>query len=137
MRDKLQIRLVRKGAIPVAGILTLRHGSSVVYKYGCSDERFHNLGGMPFLFWKLVEESKGSGAEKIDFGRTDLDNAGLIVFKDRLGTSRKLLTYYRYAKTRKRRMASLRDSRAIRQFFSLLPEAVSSAAGKMLYRHLG
>jgi hypothetical protein len=92
---------------------------------------------MPFLFWKLVEESKGSGAEKIDFGRTDLENQGLIAFKDRLGTRRKLLTYYRYAKTRRRELASLRDSRAIRQLFSVLPETVSSAAGRMLYRHLG
>ena len=137
MRDNLQVRVVRKDAVPVAGMLTLRHGSSVVYKYGCSDERFHNLGGMPFLLWKLVEESKASGAEKIDFGRTDLDNAGLIAFKDRLGARRKLLTYYRYAKTRKRGLASLRDSRAVRQLFSFLPETVSSAAGRMLYRHLG
>jgi CelD/BcsL family acetyltransferase involved in cellulose biosynthesis len=137
MGDKLQVRLARKGAAPIAGILTLRHGSNVVYKYGCSDERFHNLGGMPFLFWKLVEESKASGAEKIDFGRTDLSNTGLIAFKDRLGTKRKLLTYYRYAKTRKHGLSSLRDSRAIRQLFSFLPETVSSAAGRMLYRHLG
>jgi hypothetical protein len=137
MGEKLQIRLARKEGVPVAGILTLRHRSSVVYKYGCSDERFHNLGGMPFLFWKLVEDCKASGAEKIDFGRTDLDNAGLIAFKDRLGTNRKPLTYYRYAKTRKRGIASLQDSRAIRQFFSLLPEVISSAAGRMLYRHLG
>lgn len=137
MRNKLQITLARRDRVPVAGMLTLRHGSSVVYKYGCSDERFHNLGGMPFLFWKLIEESKASGAEKIDFGRTDLDNKGLITFKDRLGTRRKPLTYYRYAKTRMRAVARLRDSRAIRQLFSFLPETVSSAAGRMLYRHLG
>jgi lipid II:glycine glycyltransferase (peptidoglycan interpeptide bridge formation enzyme) len=135
--DKLEIRLVRKNRVPIAGILTLRHGPSVVYKYGCSDERFHNLGGIPFLFWKLVENSKASGAEKIDFGRTDLDNAGLIAFKDRLGTSRKLLTYYRYTNARKRGLANLRDSRAVRQFFSFLPDAISSAAGRVLYRHLG
>jgi CelD/BcsL family acetyltransferase involved in cellulose biosynthesis len=137
MGDKLQIRVARKDGVPIAAMLTLRHRASVVYKYGCSDEKFHNLGGMPFLFWRLVEESKASGAEKIDFGRSDLDNQGLIDFKDRLGTRRKLLTYYRYAKSAKRGVATLSDSRAIRQFFSLLPEAVSAAAGRVLYRHLG
>jgi len=92
---------------------------------------------MPFLFWRLVEESKESGAEKIDFGRTDLNNDGLISFKDRLGASRKLLTYYRYTKTAGRGVATLSDSRAVQQFFSFLPEAVSSAAGRVLYKHMG
>ena len=137
MGDKLQISVARKDRVPVAALLTLRHRSTVVYKYGCSDDKSHNLGGMPFLFWRLVEESKASGAEKLDFGRTDLGNEGLIAFKDRLGTSRKLLTYYRYTKTPNRGLANLRDSRAVRQFFCFLPQVVSSAAGRILYRHLG
>jgi len=48
---------------------------------------------MPFLFWRLIEESKASGAERINFGRSDLDNDGLITFKDRVGARRKLLSY--------------------------------------------
>jgi Acetyltransferase (GNAT) domain len=137
MGDKLQIRLTRKNGVPIAAMLTLQHQSSVVYKYGCSDARSHNLGGMPFLFWRLVEEGKASGAEKIDFGRSDLNNEGLIAFKDRFGARRKLLTYYRYTKTGRRGVATLWDSQAVRQFFSFLPDAVSSAAGRVLYRHMG
>jgi CelD/BcsL family acetyltransferase involved in cellulose biosynthesis len=137
MGDKIQIALARKNGAPIAGMLTLQHRSSVVYKYGCSDERFHSLGGMPFLFWKLVEESKVSGAEKIDFGRSDLNNEGLIAFKDRMGTKRKLLTYYRYTRTKRRGAVNLWDSQTVRQFFSFLPNAISSAAGRVLYRHMG
>jgi CelD/BcsL family acetyltransferase involved in cellulose biosynthesis len=137
MGDKLQIRMARKDGVPVAALLTLEHRSTVVYKYGCSDEKLHHLGGMPFLFWKLVEESKASGAAKIDLGRTDLNNEGLISFKDRLGTSKKLLTYFRYTQTPRLDVAGLRNSRAVRQFFFLLPQAVSSAASRILYRHLG
>jgi len=134
---KLVIRVARKNGAPIAAILTLQHGSTVVYKYGCSDESFHNLGGMPFLFWKLIEESKASGAEKIDFGRTDLDNEGLLTFKDRFGTNRKLLTYYRYSRAGRKQTLSLSDSQALRQFFAILPGTISSAAGRILYRHLG
>lgn len=137
MGDKLQIRLARKNGVAVAAMLTLRHGSSVVYKYGCSNERFHNLGGMPFLFWRLIEESKASGAERIDLGRTDLNNEGLIAFKDRLGTNRRLLTYYRYTRKPKHSFGTLSDSRALRQFFAFLPEGISSLAGRVLYKHLG
>jgi len=137
MGDKLQIRVARKNAVAIAALLTLHHGSSVVYKYGCSDEKFHNLGGMPFLFWKLVEESKASGAEKIDLGRTDMANEGLIAFKDRLGAGKRLLTYYRYAKTSNKGIAALSETRALRLFLGVLPETVCSAAGRILYKHLG
>lgn len=135
--DKLQIRVARKNCVPIAAMLTLRHRSSVIYKYGCSDERFHSLGGMPLLFWRLIEESKTSGVEQIDCGRSDLNNDGLIVFKDRLGTRKQLLTYYRYARREKQGMETLRDSHKIRQLFSFLPDAISSAAGRVLYKHMG
>jgi hypothetical protein len=137
MGDKIQIRLARKNGAPIAAMLTLRNRSCVIYKYGCSDARFHNFGGMPFLFWRLVEESKASGVDKIDCGRSDLNNAGLIAFKDRLGTKKKLLTYYRYTKTGRRGMATPWDSQAVRLFFSFMPDAVASAAGRLLYRHMG
>jgi CelD/BcsL family acetyltransferase involved in cellulose biosynthesis len=137
MGDKIQIRLTRKNGTPIAAMLTLRHRSCVIYKYGCSDARFHKLGGMPFLFWRLVEESKASGAEQIDCGRSDLNNEGLITFKDRLGTDRKLLTYYRYAKTGTREALTPWDSHTLRQFLSFLPDAVTSAAGRVFYKHIG
>ena len=65
MGENIQIRLARKEGIPIAAMMTFRHRSSVIYKYGCSDESLHNLGAMPFLFWRLIEESKAWGAEKI------------------------------------------------------------------------
>jgi hypothetical protein len=137
MGDKIQIRVARKNGVPIAAMITLRHRSSVVYKYGCSDERFHNLGGMPSLFWRLIEDSKASGAEQIDFGRSDLNNEGLIAFKDRLGASKKLLTYFRYTRAARQGVGSLQHSRPLQQFFSILPETVASAAGRVLYRHMG
>jgi len=136
MGDSIQIRVARKDSTPIAAMLTLRHRSSVIYKYGCSDKKFHNLGGMPFLFWKLIEESKASGAAKIDFGRSDLDQESLITFKDKFGATRKLLNYYRYPKATEEKSAGWGEH-AIRQFFSVLPDAVSSTAGRILYRHMG
>jgi CelD/BcsL family acetyltransferase involved in cellulose biosynthesis len=134
--DKAQIRVARNHGAAIAAMLTLQSRSTIVYKYGCSDEKFHPLGSMPFLFWKLVEDAKQSGAELIDFGRSDLDQEGLIVFKDRLGAQQKPLKYYRYPPARKLSNTSAWGSRAIRRFFSMLPDPVLSAAGG-LYRHLG
>jgi CelD/BcsL family acetyltransferase involved in cellulose biosynthesis len=134
--DKLQITVARKNSTAIAAMMILRHGSCVVYKYGCSDERFHSLGGMPFLFWRLVEESKRSGADRIDLGRSDLDHEGLVVFKDRLGSQKKKLTYYRY--TNPEVVASTPLNFGISQrLSSVLPNFALSGAGGLLYRHMG
>jgi CelD/BcsL family acetyltransferase involved in cellulose biosynthesis len=137
MGEKCQIRLTRKDGVAIAAMLTLQHRSCVVYKYGCSDEKFHSLGGMPFLFWRLIEETKTAGSEKIDLGRTELNNDGLITFKDRLGARRKLLTYCRYTDKPARGGANLFESPKLRQCISYLPKAISSVAGRVLYRHIG
>ena len=137
MGSASKIRVARKDGTAVAVLLTLRHGSVVTYKYGCSDARFHHLGAMPLLFWRLIEDSKAESAEKIDFGRSDLNQPSLTLFKDRFGTSRKLITYYRYSNEAQRPAFLPLELHALRQLFSLLPDAVSSAAGRLLYRHIG
>lgn len=133
----VEIRVARKNGIPVAAIFTLKHSHTVVYKYGCSDERYHSLGAMPFLFWKLIEESKAEGAGLLDFGRTDMDNQGLTAFKDHFGAVRRQITYLRYpasATNAGRAAASIPFARRV---FSVLPGALSSRLGGLLYRHMG
>src|SRR5208282_5243177 len=50
-------------------------------KYGCSDARFNNLGGMHLLFWRSIEEAKKDGLRTFDLGRSGREGAGLNVFK--------------------------------------------------------
>lgn len=135
--ENLQIRLARKSGTPIAAMLTLRHGSNMVYKYGCSDETYHQLGGMPFLFWRLIEESKEAGAARIDLGRSDFDNTGLITFKDRLGAAHRSLNYYRFTNQDTADSKSRWQSHSLRKLFSSVPDAVLSAAGAHFYRHFG
>ena len=137
MGDKMQVRLARKNGISIATMLTLQRRSGMVYKYGCSDEQFHNFGAMPFLFWKLIEESKASDLNEIDFGRSDLDNEGLITFKDRFGTTRKRLTYVQYPQAKKGEGMSRWDKPAFRRVLQILPDAVLPMASGLLYKHIG
>jgi CelD/BcsL family acetyltransferase involved in cellulose biosynthesis len=136
MGENAEIRVVRKGSTAVAAILTLRHRRTIVYKYGCSAGEFHSLAGMPLLFWKLIQESKTEGMDEIDFGRTDMENVGLTQFKDRFGTLRKRLTYYRYGDYGPK-AGSVFDVPATRALFAALPHALSSRLGGMVYRHFG
>jgi hypothetical protein len=137
MSPNAEIRLARKDGRAIAAILTLRHREKIVYKYGCSDAAYHHLAGMPFLFWKLIEESKAQGAKEIDFGRTDVEDEGLILFKDRFGTRRRKLNYFRYAGRGHERSAQGMDMHAARALCSVLPASLSSRAGELVYRHIG
>jgi CelD/BcsL family acetyltransferase involved in cellulose biosynthesis len=138
MGENIHIRVARKNGAPIATLLTLRHRTNIIYKYGCSDGAYHQLGGMPFLFWKLIEEGKATGAECLDFGRSETDNEGLIAFKDKFGTTKRTLTYYRYPQIKKQQSAhSWGDSGLAKRMFSILPDGVLSAAGSILYKHIG
>lgn len=135
--ESATIHLASKNTRPVAGILTLRYKKTLVYKYACSDAEFHNLGGMPFLFWKAIQEAKTLGLEEFDLGRSDLDNAGLVSFKEHLGATSSKLTYYRFPAPRSNRQKTsfLRD--AAGQVIARLPEPALRFAGSILYKHAG
>jgi hypothetical protein len=135
--DRLAIRLLSKDGHPVASILTLAHKDTLVYKYGCSDERFHNLGGMPLLFWETIQRAKQAGLRVLDLGRSELDNPGLVQFKEHLGAVRSSISYYRYpAQAPVGRVRSW-ASGTIRNGLSHLPDWGLVPIGNLLYRHLG
>ncbi|HEY2120387.1 MAG TPA: GNAT family N-acetyltransferase [Candidatus Acidoferrum sp.] len=140
--ERLKIRMAFKGDHPVAGMVTIRHRGTFVYKYGCSDARFHSLGGMPMLYWKSIREAKTTGCRIFDFGRCDFDQAGLIIFKRRWGAAESVLTYSRYANQDNTAMhfppeeASLKMKLA-KELFAHLPVKCLSFVGNILYKHVG
>ena len=132
--EKLTIHVAFHNEAPVASIMTLLHKQTLVYKYGCSDAKFHNLGGMPFLFWKAIQQGKQAGTTEFDLGRCAEDEPGVALFKERLGASRTELNYYRYPISSPR--SRLRMPWA-QQIFAHMPDAVLTGAGRLLYKHLG
>jgi hypothetical protein len=137
LQDTLRIHVASKNGIPVAAILTLSANRTLVYKYGGSDARHHRRGGMPFLFWRVIQEAKAQGQEELDLGRSDLDQAGLIAFKEHLGAKRAALTYYRHPNRRGPSPLAGRFLSVARKVVPFLPDAVLDLSGRLLYRHLG
>jgi hypothetical protein len=136
--DRLKIRVASKAGRPIASIMTLRHGDVMVYKYGGSDASAHNLGAMPFLFWKAIQDAKENGVQKFDFGRTDCDNTGLITFKDRWGSQRSELTYWRLPNQRGLSHGQWkRKLKFAGPIFACIPDRLLAASGRVLYRHIG
>lgn len=136
MGKDAQIRLVLKGDLPVASILTLTNKRSLVYKYGCSDSRFSHLGGTAMLFWNAIQEAKANGLEEFDLGRSDIANTGLISFKEHWGAERSTVNYWRYPL----KSGSSKPERLIRytkMIISVVPDQALVMLGNLFYRHLG
>lgn len=140
--DALKIRIVRKDGLALAGMLTVRSKDTLVYKYGGSDFRYHNLGSMHLLYWTSIQDAKASGLRFFDLGRTDAGQAGLNTFKNRWGARESLLTYSRYALSEdSSHMFDLSllkpKTEAARKLLAYLPNGLTSLLGRALYKHVG
>lgn len=140
--DALKIHVAYKGDKPAASILTLQFRDTLTYKYGCSDLSFNNLGGTQMLFWRAIQDAKRLGLQRFDLGRSDMDNPGLAVFKERLGAARSELTYLRWSADESSKahfVSSASDwkLRIAKHVFAHAPAKVLSVIGNLLYKHVG
>jgi Acetyltransferase (GNAT) domain len=135
--DTMKIRVASKEGRPIASILTLSRRDVMMYKYGCSDERFHNLGGMHLLLWTAIQEATKTGCREFDLGRSDSDNPGLIAFKDHWGATRSQLTYFRNPAPLLPIVATALARRLVRFGCAHAPNRLLIALGEILYKHIG
>ena len=136
MGDQLKIRVASTHGVPVASILTLRFKGTLMYKYGCADQRFFRLGGMQMLLWRAIEEAKEDSLQELDLGRSDAGDEGLLVFKDRLGATRTTITYFCYPTQFQHKSFGARYAQR-KGMLAYAPRRLLTTAGKLLYRHFG
>jgi lipid II:glycine glycyltransferase (peptidoglycan interpeptide bridge formation enzyme) len=134
--ENLKVRVATKDDLPVASILTLAHKKSMVYKYGCSDARFHRFGGMAFLFWNAIQDAKDRGCEQFEMGRSDTGNLGLISFKEHWGTVGTELRYWTYPQ-QSGMIAGSSGKSVVRKLVPIAPDFVLRKMGELLYKHVG
>ncbi|QHS50707.1 GNAT family N-acetyltransferase [Edaphobacter sp. 12200R-103] len=134
--DRLKIHMMSKDGVPAASILTITHKQTIVYKYGCSDVSFSNLGGTPSLFWKVIQQAKLDGLTAFDLGRSDYGDEGLVGFKQHLGAAVSDLIYFRNVPSSEPKSSSALSS-LIGPVFSRLPDPFLEGIGNLLYRHMG
>ena len=137
MGKDVSIRIAFKNGQPIAGIMTLDHGKKMVYKYGGSDAKFNNLGATPMLFWQAIKDAKHAGMEELDLGRSDLNNTGLISFKERWSAARETLTTWRAPDVNTSPSLERRKARLAKEVCVWLPDRVLNLVGRYLYRHIG
>lgn len=137
MGERLQFKIAFKDNKEIAGIVTLQHGKTLTYKYGASDPDQQNSGGTPLIFWKAISEAKEAGLTRLDLGRSDLDNPGLITFKDRLGAKQYPLSYNRWLHKPVAEGSKRRQPQVLKRLFAMMPDSILRTTGRLLYRHVG
>lgn len=135
--EKLKVRVVSKDGQPIAGIITTHFRDTDVYKYGCSDARYHNLGGMFLLMWHAIQDAKVSGARYFDLGRSEQVNEGLVTFKEHWGSTKIPLPYYRYPAGSNTDVQSPWKLWLIQKTCAYLPYPLLKTLGAVLYKHVG
>ncbi len=123
----------------IAGVLYLLFRDTVTYKFNASDEAYLKLRPNHLLIWTAMEWACQKGYKVFDFGRCDLENAGLREFKRQWAAQEFPLPYYYYPQIR--RVWALRGkglaTRAIETGVRFMPSFILRLAGSALYWHLG
>jgi lipid II:glycine glycyltransferase (peptidoglycan interpeptide bridge formation enzyme) len=133
---QLTVHTVSVDGRPIASMITLRHGSTLTCKYAASDARFHQLGSMVMLFWKVIQGAKASGMLELDLGRSDMDTPGLVAFKDHWGATRSVISYLRSPEPTSV-SGSHRGLALAKKLFAFAPQRLAELAGSVLYKHAG
>lgn len=132
----LKIRMASKDGRPIAGIVTISFKNTMVYKYGGSDPDFKNLGGTTLLLWSAIQDAKANGLEVFDMGRSNLDHASLIAFKEHWGAVPTRLQYWRVP-GKVPQNSAVRIARWMEQVTAACPAGLLQAVGALLYKHVG
>ena len=135
--EKMQVRVVSKNGTPAASILTIGFRRSMVYKYGASEKQFSNLGGTQWLFWKAIQDAKSQGMLEFDLGRSEWDNEGLVLSKDRLGAKRTAVSYWRYPAVSAAEDRVSWKLGVAKRVFTWMPNSWLTTTGSLLYKHIG
>ncbi|MGA2569723.1 MAG: GNAT family N-acetyltransferase [Terracidiphilus sp.] len=140
--DHASLYLAIQNGQAIGGMLALKTKNIWTGEYSGQVENAHS-GSDQLLYWHVIQLAKNSGAKSFSFGRTTLDNTGLLDYKRRWATIEEDATDYIYPLSR----AKLRDDDPNHSvnpvFYSTArliqhaPHWVQRMVGDFCYRHLG
>jgi CelD/BcsL family acetyltransferase involved in cellulose biosynthesis len=135
----LHLNLAMDGAVCLAGSLGIVHKSTFHALYAASRRDALELRPNHLLYWHEIRLAVEAGLRTYDLGRTALDNAGLLHFKDGWSATRHPLVHYYWPAGEQSRIANRKGSAAhlARRVIRRMPRPLLRLAGELIYRHIG
>jgi len=121
----------------IAGAVFFQFGHKAFFKYGASDPNYLHLRPNNLVMWEAIKQFCQNGIKKLDFGRTELKNNGLLQFKRGWGVKEEILNYYKYNLSKESFMIKKSGIKSSYGFFKIMPAPILRFAGNILYRHVG
>jgi CelD/BcsL family acetyltransferase involved in cellulose biosynthesis len=119
---------------PIGGVVVLFGGKTATYKYSASASDVSPYRPTHLILWHAIREAWEKGYTEFDFGRTDLDGAGLRSFKLNWGTQEEVLIYSVLGSHWPSR-GSMGPPRLMRTAIQRSPVAVARILGELLYKY--
>jgi CelD/BcsL family acetyltransferase involved in cellulose biosynthesis len=128
------LMLADHGATALAGALFLSWNGTTIYKFGASDPAGLQKRPNHLIFATAIADAVARGDRAFDFGRTDLDNAGLRAFKSAWGGVERPLVYSSLVPGASEGRAGA-AGRALASTIQRGPEWLCRGLGEALYRY--
>jgi hypothetical protein len=142
LNRRITLLLVRHEGELVAGLLMFNFKDRCSCEYLASDVSFKkiNMDTDYFLYWEAIKVAHSEGYKIFDFGRTGINNEGLMSFKNLWGTKVMDLPQFYYPKELCSSLNSSEESFSynfIRKISKNVPDPIFQMMGNFLYKHLG
>lgn len=122
----------------IAASIFFHFGRKAIYKYGASDRSYLPLRANNLVMWEAIKNYAQKGYESLCFGRTDMENQGLLQFKSSWGAAQYPIHYYRYDFRKETFVCpSSNVTGWHNKIFRNMPLPVLNKIGTVLYKHIG
>lgn len=122
----------------IAGNIYFHLGKKAYYKYGASDRRYQQYRAANLVMWEGIKHYAQNSYESLCFGRTDLDDKGLMQYKNGWGAECRMIKYYKYDLLTEGFIdENFAVNQNMKKIFKRLPIPLLKMTGSLLYRHIG
>ncbi len=132
--------LAQHEGVTVGGVLFLRWGNRLYYKFNASLPEFLEYRPNDLILWEAIRMAADTGIDYIDLGHTDWDHEGLLRYKEKYATRRSEVTYVRRTPPavpdhKEREARSLLSGLTEVLTDPTVPDELSARAGDLIYRY--
>lgn len=133
------VRAARDGRT-VAGVVLLRHGDTAYYKFNASTAEGLDVRANDIVMWTALQSALAWGSSYFDFGVSDLDQPGLIRYKRKFASEEGEVVAFGHPTSDPPSRLGTGIGRILPVATRVLtdarcPDALTSRAGDVLYRH--
>lgn len=124
----------------ISGIMLFKYKDRISAEYLGWDKKFNDVRPTVFIYYEAIKFAHSEGSKVIDFGRTSINNKGLMDFKRHWGTKIVDLPQFYYPKRKLKKFVDKEKSlsyKAINSISKKVPGPIFKLLGDFIYCHMG